>query len=406
MSYFAIENFSLISALGSGKDQSFNSLFSENLPIGTQHKISSEDKTVFTLPVSTVIESVPSEFEKFNCRNNQLSYHIFKDIQKSIVDVIERYGVSRVGIVLGSSTSGLDSTEIAFSALKENGALPKEYSYKHQHTKESHSRFLAELTGITGPAYTVSTACSSSAKAMISAAGLIKLGICDAVITGGVDTLCDLTVNGFFALGQLGEKRTNPLSLNRAGLSIGEGGALFVMTREHGKLVYAGGGESLDAHHISAPDPDGTGAESSMKNALTDAKLSVNDVDYVNLHGTGTKANDSMESQAVQRLFGDVPCSSTKPFTGHCLGASGAVEAAISLLVLSNNLKLLPPHKWDGVADSSIGNVSIVTGDEKVESDKDQFVLSNSFAFGGSNSSVILGNCVNHRVGQKGIQDD
>ena len=221
---------------------------------------------------------------------------------------------------------------------------------------------------------------------------MLSLGVCDAVITGGVDTICDLTVNGFYALGQLGTERTNPLSLNRAGLTIGEGGALFVITREEGETFFAGGGESSDAYHISAPEPNGYGAELSMKRALDDAKLNPSDISYINLHGTGTKANDAMETKAVERVFGNTTlCSSTKPFTGHCLGASGAVEVAISLLVLSTNLKKLPIHNWDGTIDDEIGNIAVVDGEKTIDDRENLFVLSNSFAFGGSNSTLILG---------------
>jgi 3-oxoacyl-[acyl-carrier-protein] synthase-1 len=242
---------------------------------------------------------------------------------------------------------------------------------------------------VDGPVWVVSTACSSSAKVFASARQLIANGLCDAVIVGGADAYTLTVVEGFHALEALSQKLTRPLDAERDGINLGEGVALFILRKgnsgESG-IELAGVGETSDAYHLTAPDPEGRGAEAAMRNALTDAGLTAEDVDYVNLHGTGTLYNDSMECAAVRRVFGDsVAVSSTKPLTGHCLGAAGAVEAAICWIALSN-ARGLPPHCSPAI-DREIAPFPVpAVGDESAVST----VLTNSFAFGGSNASVIL----------------
>jgi 3-oxoacyl-[acyl-carrier-protein] synthase-1 len=227
---------------------------------------------------------------------------------------------------------------------------------------------------------------------MASAARLLKAGMADAVITGGADSLCRFTVAGFGALGSVSEQRCNPFSANRNGINIGEGAALFLMTREPGPVRLAGWGETSDAHHMSAPDPEGKGAERAIREALVRAGIDASDIDYVNLHGTATPQNDAMEAGAVQRTLGiDVPCSSTKPLTGHALGAAGAIEAALCWIALTRNQEhRLPPHWWDGVVDPAIAPIRLVRPRERANAAL-RYALSQSFAFGGSNAALILG---------------
>jgi 3-oxoacyl-[acyl-carrier-protein] synthase-1 len=216
-------------------------------------------------------------------------------------------------------------------------------------------------------------------------------GLCVAVIAGGADTLCRLTVAGFRSLECVSPAPCNPLSSNRAGINLGEGAALFLMSRQPGPLRLAGWGETSDAHHMSAPDPAGRGAADAMRMALQRAGLSPGAVDYVNLHGTGTRQNDAMESHAVAQVLGlEVPVGSTKPCTGHALAAAGAIEAAVAWLTLVDNPRgLLPPHRWDGERDPELAALRVVSPGETLgRAPRD--VLSNSFAFGGSNAALLI----------------
>jgi len=293
-------------------------------------------------------------------------------------------------VILGTSTSGIGESEAAIAAQVRDGAFPAHFDVRQQEIG-SPALMLAELLGLGGPAYVISTACSSSAKAMASAARLLNAGICDAVLTGGADSLCAFTIAGFAALESVSETRCNPMSVGRRGINIGEAAALFLMTRESGPVCLAGWGETSDAHHISAPEPSGAGALAAMREALRRAGMAPDQIDYLNLHGTATLQNDAMESRAVHALFGEsLPCSSTKPLTGHTLGAAGALEAAIAWLSLADNPQgLLPPHWWDGQRDATLPGIALVAPGQSLGRPL-HAVLSNSFAFGGSNAALVL----------------
>lgn len=323
-------------------------------------------------------------------RNNALAAAALAQIRPAVDAAIARCGPSRVAVVLGTSTSGVEEGERAARALIEQGSFPPDYDYAQQEMG-SVALFVARELGVTGPAYVISTACSSGAKALASAARLLRAGMVDVVVAGGVDALCGFTVAGFSALESVSEKRCNPLSANRDGINIGEGAALFLLTREQGPLRLAGWGESSDAYHMSAPDPAGTGAITAMRGALQRAGLASRDIDYVNLHGTATRHNDAMESLAVAEVLGcEVPCSSTKPLTGHALAAAGAIEAAIAWMTLVDNPEgRLPPHWWDGVVDPEVAPIRLAAPGEALGRPL-RHVLSNSFAFGGSNASLLF----------------
>jgi 3-oxoacyl-[acyl-carrier-protein] synthase-1 len=306
--------------------------------------------------------------------------------------MIERYGRDRIGLVVGTSTSGIAEGERAVDVLRTTGCMPRDYHYKQQELGGA-AEFLARYLDILGPAYTVSTTCSSSANALASARRLIRMGVCDAVLVGGGDALCDTTLEGFAALGALSKTRCNPFSKNRDGTVIGEGAALFLMSREPSSIALLGVGASSDAYHISAPRPDGACAYTAMQSALQEIDLAAGQVDYINLHGTATLQNDAMESRAVGQLFGNLtPCGSSKPATGHCLGAAGAIEAGLCWLILSglNRENRLPPHLWDGEADPEMVRLGFVRLEQHGLKPL-QYCLSNSFAFGGNNVSLLLG---------------
>lgn len=325
-------------------------------------------------------------------RNNQLALAALAQMRPDVDAAIERFGADRIGIVIGTSTSGVAESEAALRHLAQTGKLLPQFHYGQQELG-SPAAMLAAMLGIGGPAYVQSSACSSSAKALASAARLIRMGVCDAVLTGGVDSLCAFTVAGFAALESLSARQCNPLSGNRNGINIGEGAALFLMSKEPATVALHGWGESSDGYHISAPDPAGNGARLAIDAALARAGIAVAQIDYVNLHGTATIQNDAMESQVIHALFGaEVPVSSTKPFTGHALGAAGAIEAGLCWLAMQddNPAGKLPPHLWDGLADPVLPVLDIVEPGRRLGRPLRR-VLSNSFAFGGSNAVLVLG---------------
>ncbi|MCC7121848.1 MAG: beta-ketoacyl-[acyl-carrier-protein] synthase family protein [Gammaproteobacteria bacterium] len=339
--------------------------------------------------VRSPLPGVPPPLREHDCRNNRLLLAALAQIRADVDRVIARYGRHRIGIVLGTSTSGIAEGEAAIGAQLRDGALPAHFDYVQQEIGAV-APFLARHLDIDGPAYTVSTACTSSAKALVSARLLLRANICDAVVAGGVDTLCRLTVNGFGALESTSPELSNPMSRNRRGINIGEGAALFLISREQGTVELLGAGESSDAHHVSAPDPSGEGAELAIRAALADAGLAAADIAYVNLHATATPKNDAMESHVMARVFPEgVACSGTKPLTGHALGAAGATEAALCWLAIAGDGRL-PPHVWDGEADPALPRLNLTAPGDCFAPDRTRICMSNSFAFGGSNVSLVL----------------
>jgi len=324
-------------------------------------------------------------------RNNQLLWAAYEQIHEEVQIRIRRLGHEHIAVVVGTSTSGIAETEEALQIRNTTGYFPDSYRFEDQEPG-SPALFLAKTLGLTNAAMTVSTACSSSAKAFVTAAHLIQTGFCKAAIVGGVDTLCSLTTNGFKALDSLSSTICAPFSENRDGITLGEGAALFLLGTDPWEIELAGMGESSDAYHISSPEPTGRGAGAAMTRALHSAGLEARQIDYINLHGTGTLQNDAMEAVAVSRLFGrQVSCSSTKALTGHTLGAAGALELGLCWLVLSqfNGARCLPPHVFDGARDRDLPPLAL-TAPGSHYGQGVRHALSNSFAFGGNNCSLIL----------------
>ncbi|MBD8148082.1 beta-ketoacyl-[acyl-carrier-protein] synthase family protein [Pseudomonas fluorescens] len=341
------------------------------------------------VPVAAVrgeLAPLPAQLAGQSSRNNQLLLEAALQIEDPIRQVIHTYGPSRVGVVLGTSTSGIDEASRGIAHYLRDNTFPGDYDYQQQELSAP-ANFLADWLQLSGPAYVISTACTSSARALMSARRLLDLGLCDAVICGGVDSLCRLTLNGFTALEAVSAERCNPFSVNRNGINIGEAAVVFVMSREPAPVALLGSGASSDAHHISAPEPTGKGALQAMRKALAQAKLAPEQIGYLNLHGTATQHNDAMESLAVASLFPDgVACSSTKPMSGHTLGAAGALEAAFCWLSLMHGR--VPPHVWDGHVDPALPALQWAHKDDTL---KKPYLMSNSFAFGGNNVSLIIG---------------
>lgn len=371
--------------LGVGKDVNARGIFAADRSGLRRHDGDSA-------PLGRLPRALP--FGAAASRNNRLLAVLLDEIAEPLAQAINRYGRHRVAVVVGTSTSGIAEGEAALAHWRRTGAWPADYAYAEQETG-SPAAFIAEVLGLSGPAYVVGTACSSSAKVFASARRLIRQGVADAAIVGGADTLCGLTVSGFSALEAVSPEPCLPFSSRRRGISIGEGGALFLMTTEEAEIALLGVGERSDAHHLSAPEPDGRGAREAMKSALADAGLEAADIEYVNLHGTATRLNDAMEARAVNALFGpDTACSSTKALTGHTLGAAGAVEAAFLWLTLSlgwNPSRLLPPQAGDGLFDPDLPPIHLVAQGEAMVGGDKQAMLSASFAFGGSNCALVLG---------------
>lgn len=382
----------LTCALGSDADAVAAALFADDAARGVAAStlLSPGHPTALGVAAAELpaLDDLPVELRG---RNNALLSIALAPLREAVAAAVARHGADRVAVVLGSSTSGVGESEAAHRHFATHGEWPAGFHYRQQEMGTA-ATFVATELGLRGPAHVISTACSSSAKALASAARLLRAGMADAVVAGGADSLCRFTLAGFAALGSVSTQRCNPFSLNRNGINIGEGAALFLVTREPGPVRLAGWGESADAHHMSAPDPTGKGAERAIREALSRAGIDAADVGYINLHGTATQQNDAMEAAVVERVFGTrTPCSSTKPLTGHALGAAGAIEAALCWLALARNPQgRLPPHWWDGVADPALPAIDLVTPGRRAAAPL-RYALSQSFAFGGSNAALVFG---------------
>lgn len=393
-----LSDLGIVSALGTGKQATWQNLFADPRDIMSVETGWIDDLAITVGKVKDPLPNMSDWAAKDQSRCNQFVHMAYQQIKPQVDAAIEQYGADRVGVILGTSTSGTAEAESAFDHRNKIGQLPDNYHYEKQEMGAP-ATYLAKLAGLNSVVLSISTACSSGAKALLSGSNMIKSGLLDAVIVGGVDSLCHLTLNGFNALESLSPDLCQPFSPNRKGINIGEGAALFLMNKALMKkgtegITLAGFGESSDAHHMSAPHPEGDGAFTAMQNALNHAGSDMSDIDYINLHGTATPLNDKMESAALTRLGGqDIPCSSTKPFTGHTLAGAGAIEAAICYLAMSpiNNNNQLPPHHNDGQIDRELPPLNLTTGNKEPDNPKPiRRCLSNSFAFGGSNVCLLL----------------
>lgn len=378
----------VLCALGGGADEVRAGLFASAPGGVATSDFFSAERPLALGRVWSHLPCIEASAQEFHSRNNALLAHAAEQLKPELEALVARVGPARIGVVIGTSTSGIAEAELSLAEFQHTGHLSHGYHYAQQELG-SPARFLAAHLGLSGPTSVVSTACSSSAKALASAARWLEAGLVDAVLTGGADTLCRFTIAGFAALDSVSDARCNPMSRNRRGINLGEAATLFIMTRDGGPVRLAGWGETSDAHHMSAPEPSGRGAAEAMTRALARAQVAPAAVDYVNLHGTATPQNDAMESRAVAQVLGlEVPVSSTKPLTAHTLGAAGALEAAFSWLTLTGQGEL-PPHWWDGERDDALPPVRLVAPGEKAAR-APRVVVSNSFAFGGSNASLVF----------------
>jgi 3-oxoacyl-[acyl-carrier-protein] synthase I len=336
--------------------------------------------------VTAQLPELPAELAAWSTRVARMAALLVEQLEQPLARARARWRPERIAVLLGTSTAGAETTERAYRVYVERGALPAEFDFRRQHTYGAVLHVVATLAGVRGPAWMVSTACTSSAKPFASAQRLIAAGHIDAAIVGGIDTLCSMTLLGFQSLGALDRLPCRPFAADRAGISLGEGGALALLERDgEARVLLAGVGESSDAYHISAPHPGGRGALDAMSAALAQAGCRAGDVDHINAHGTGTRLNDVAEAVAIRSLFGDeVPVVSTKGFTGHTLGAAGAIEVAFAAHAIEEGW--IPASLHAAPLDPEV-TIRVPT---TVTRGPFRCVLSNSFAFGGNNVSVLL----------------
>lgn len=392
MKRLAVSHYTLVSALGHGRAATLEALQSDRSGLAMRpFETATQDTWLGVVDEADSI-ALSGALASFDCRNNRLAElglraDRFGDAVRSAAT---RWGAHRVGVFLGTSTAGILQTEIAYRERDAaTGALPAWLHYAHTHNTYSVSAYVRATLGLQGPAYVVSTACSSSAKVFAAAARMIDAGIVDAAVVGGVDSLCMTTLYGFASLELLSPQICRPWDAERNGLSLGEAAAFALLERECAEPAawLLGAGESSDGHHMSSPHPEGAGAAQAMRAALAQARLQPGEVDYLNLHGTGTPGNDAAEDRAVCAVFGhDLPCSSTKGHTGHTLGAAGGVEAAISMLALAHGV--MPAGLNVQTLDPSLKAQYV----RKTQQRKPmRVVASNSFGFGGSNACLVFG---------------
>ncbi len=385
-----ITHYTLTNALGRGKSASLEALQSGRSGL-RPCDLDGVDLPTWIGRVSD-LESLPLPeiWQAYDCRNNRLALlGLQQDGFMPAVDAAKaRYGADRIGVFIGTSTSGIASTEIAYRERNDD-RLPADFTPATTHNIASPSQFVRLALGLNGPALAISTACSSSAKVFAAADRYIKSGLCDAAIVGGIDSLCLTTLYGFNSLDLVSDRPCRPWDAARNGINIGEAAGYALLessTPGAPVLQLLGYGESSDAYHMSTPHPQGDGALSAMTQALKRAGLTPSHIDYVNLHGTATRSNDASEDRAIGRLFEHCPpCSSTKGFTGHTLGAAGITEAAFSLLCLEAGW--MPQNLQTEVCDPELGaNILLQPQAAPI-----RHVLSNSFGFGGNNCSLIFG---------------
>lgn len=386
----AISKYTLVNALGRGVDASFFRLKESQSGISRCDFENIELQTWIGRAAGLEEEPIVDELARFDCRNNRLALAALKmdNFMQAVAESKDRYGADRIGLFLGTSTSGIRQTETAYEYAATHGKLPDNFDFFCTHNNYSVVDFSRRILGLQGPAYAISTACSSSAKVFAVAYRNIMAGLCDAAIVGGVDSLCGMTLYGFNSLELVSSQMCKPWDASRDGISIGEAAGFALLERPEqspDSVMLLGYGESSDAHHMSTPHPQGEGAVLAMQRALASAKMEASEVNYVNLHGTATKSNDKSEDNAVSKIFANTPCSSTKGWTGHTLGAAGITEAIFCCLSIENNF--MPGTLNLKNKDPEL-NANVLLENQNREVN---VAISNSFGFGGTNCSLAIG---------------
>ncbi len=383
-----ITAYGVCNALGASRQQVLSALMEARSGLApvTQSEALELPFTTLVGPITESLPSLPAELSAYSTRAAGVAQLLLDQMQAELVRARERWSPERIGLFLGTSTAGADVTEAAYRHYVAAGKLPPNYDFERQHAYGAILDLVKQLAGISGPSWMVSTTCTSSGKPFATAQRLIETDVIDAAIVGGIDTLCAMTLTGFGSLGALSAAQCKPFSSERDGINIGEAGAFLLLERSgDARALLEGVGESSDAYHISAPHPEGEGAELAMRGALAQAGVEPNQVDHVNAHGTGTPHNDIAEGKAISRVFGPhVPVASTKGYTGHTLGAASATEALFSVLSLEEGLipKSLGATPLDPRLEISVAHETLRQPVRRV--------VSNSLAFGGNNVSLVL----------------
>jgi 3-oxoacyl-[acyl-carrier-protein] synthase I len=394
MQPLAISRYSIVNCLGAGSQAVFDALCEKRSGLAPCDFADVKLDTWIGRVEGLESTRVRPDLNAYDCRNNRLAQLGLEldGFAAAVTAARARHGAARIGVFMGTSTSGILETELAYRRRDpRSGALPPDFRYTETHNTYSLADFVRRYLQLQGPAFVVSAACSSTAKVFGNAARMIALDVCDAAVVGGVDSLCFTTLCGFHSLELTSRAPCRPFDAERDGISIGEGAGFALLERAgdrngEGALLLLGIGESSDAYHMSTPHPEGLGAKLAMQRALESAGLAPVDIDYINLHGTASRTNDASEDRAVTSLFdGTTPCSSTKGATGHLLGAAGITEAVISALAIEHDL--MPGSANTRNVDKELKSHYLLANRE-AHVDR---VLSNSFGFGGSNCSLVLG---------------
>lgn len=393
MSPLAISDFAVVNSLGAGREAVADALRSMRSGLAPCDFETVSLETCIGRVGGLEEMRVRADLAAYDCRNNRLAQLGLESdgFASRVAALREKHGADRVGVFIGTSTSGVLETELAYRRRDpQTGALPADYRYRETQNTFSVGDFVRRYLGLSGPAVVVSSACSSSAKAFGNAARMMASGLCDAAVVGGVDSLCLTTLYGFSSLDLTSRAPCRPFDADRDGISIGEGAGFALLEKPaaaaRARALLLGVGESSDAYHMSTPHPEGLGARAAMERALASARVAPADIDYVNLHGTATRTNDAAEDRAVHGLFGaGTPCSSTKGATGHLLGAAGITEAIISILAIEGGF--MPGSPQTRKVDPALKCGYL----RETRSARVRRVLSNSFGFGGSNCSLVLG---------------
>lgn len=390
-----ITAYSVSCASGTGTQRLYDALISGQTCLRSPRLITTGFPACTGEITDEILPALDPQLVSYSTRNTRIALaaldHPDDGLRSAVERAVQRYGSDRIGVVIGTSTSGIYETENCYIDLEKNHRLPDYFSFTTQHVWSATANYLKLELGLCGPCYAISTACSSSSKTLASAQRLIATGVCDAVLTGGVDSLCRLTLNGFKSLDIMSETPCTPLDRNRNGISIGEGAGLLLLEKphdEHAACVHLlGCGESSDAYHMTAPHPEGRGAIAAMHDALAQASIEACQIDYVNLHATGTVLNDQAEMRAMETVFGsEIYCSGTKGLIGHTLGAAGGIESIIGCLSLVKRFR--PGTCGLDQPEESFHTHIVKTSETDIPVNA---VMNNNFGFGGNNTSLVLG---------------
>lgn len=407
LSPLLLSHYTVSTAAGLGNQSNLDALCSATTGLCHNNFLDVELDTYIGRVKGIEEQTLPGHLSDYLCRNNQLAYLALQqdDFSAAIEQAKLNYGAERIGVFLGTSTSGILDTELAYQseAFRASGQLDRNIHFREQHNSFSVAEFVRNLYQLKGVAQVVSTACSSSAKVFASASRYIELGLCDAAIVGGVDSLCLTTLYGFNSLELVSQEKCRPADENRNGLSIGEAAAFILLEKAHkaetiqsSAVFLRGYGESSDAYHMSSPHPQGRGAFQAMQRAISRSGFKAEDIDYVNLHGTATPVNDAMEDKALAKIFSTaVACSSTKGWTGHTLGAAGGVEAIYSVLSITHNF--MPESLNTMTVDRAFSQNILMDAQHRPV----KTVASNSFGFGGNNCCLIFSEEIDEKHGEQ-----